>query len=114
MKKIFCLLALVTISLALMASQQQGEEEKMAVKVKNSETVTGVVIVHVQKGVRSLDLQCNEGTFNCAALATGSYLMVQLPKNRGMYDCQNVEMYRGDPEKPEEAEKVGAYCLVEN
>lgn len=40
--------------------------------------------------------------------------MVQLPKNRGMYDCQNVEMYRGDPEKPEAAEKVGAYCLVEN
>lgn len=50
MKKIFCLLALVTVSLALMASQQQGEEEKMSVKVKSSETVTGVVIVHVQKG----------------------------------------------------------------
>ena len=114
MKKIFCLLALFTISLALMASQQQGEDEKTAVKVKSSEIVTGVVILHVQKGVRSLDLQCNEGTFSCAALATGNYLMVQLPKNRGMYDCQNVEMYRGDPDKPEAAEKVGAYCLVEN
>jgi hypothetical protein len=30
-----------------------------------------------------------------------------------MYDCQNVEMYHGDQDKPEAAEKVGEYCLVE-
>jgi hypothetical protein len=30
-----------------------------------------------------------------------------------MYDCKNVEMYQGDKDKPDEAEKVGSYCLVE-
>jgi hypothetical protein len=81
--------------------------------VKNSEVVTGVVIVHVQNAAKSLDLQCNEGAGNCKALSSGNYLMVELPKNYGMYDCQNVEMYRGDSEKPESAQKVGEYCLVE-
>ena len=68
---------------------------------------------NVQNAAKSLDLQCNEGAGNCKALSSGNYLMVELPKNYGMYDCQNVEMYRGDSEKPESAQKVGEYCLVE-
>jgi len=39
--------------------------------------------------------------------------MVELPKNNGLYDCKNVEIYRGDQDKPESAEKIGAYCLME-
>jgi hypothetical protein len=39
--------------------------------------------------------------------------MRQLPENNGMYDCKNVEMYRGEQEKPEDAQKLGAYCLIE-
>jgi hypothetical protein len=49
----------------------------------------------------------------CKALPSGNYLMVKLPKNYGMYDCQNVEMYQGDQDKPEAARKIGEYCMVE-
>jgi len=88
-------------------------QEKTPVKVKSSEVVTGVVIVHVQKDTRTLDLQCNQGASGCKVLESGSYLMVELPKNYGMYDCQNVEMYRVDQDKPEAARKIGEYCMVE-
>jgi hypothetical protein len=88
-------------------------QEKTPVKVKSSQVVTGVVIVHVEKGGNSLELQCNEGAGSCKPLASGDYLMVELPKNYGMYDCKNVEVYRGNVDKPEAAELVGAYCLME-
>ncbi|MGA3091168.1 MAG: hypothetical protein ABSD75_21380 [Terriglobales bacterium] len=91
-------------------------QEKTSVKVKSSEVVTGVVIVHVQKEGKSIDLQCNEGAADCTVLASGSYLMVQLPANYGMYDCKNVEVYRGDADKSSTAAKVakvGAYCVAE-
>jgi len=38
---------------------------------------------------------------------------VRLPKNRGMYDCANAEVYRksagSDP-----GERLGQYCLVQS
>jgi len=71
------------------------------------------VIVHIQKDAKTLELQCNEGAGFCKILQSGNYLMVELPKNNGLYDCKNVEIYRGDQDKPESAEKIGAYCLME-
>jgi len=29
-------------------------------------------------------------------LKTGKYVMAQLPKNRGLYDCQNVDLFPAD------------------
>jgi hypothetical protein len=113
MKRIVSLLAVLLAVVVVLTCNPAIGQEKTPVKVKNSEVVTGVVIVHVQNAAKSLDLQCNEGAGNCKALSSGNYLMVELPKNYGMYDCQNVEMYRGDSEKPESAQKVGEYCLVE-
>jgi len=112
MKKTISLLALLTAALLILSAQAYAQE-KAPIKVKGSEVVTGVVIVHVQKGAKTLDLQCNEGAGNCTNLASGNYLMVELPENHGMYDCKNVEIYRGDQDKPEAAQLVGAYCLVE-
>jgi hypothetical protein len=37
--------------------------------------------------------------------------MVRLPKNRGLYDCANVELYRAI-NGSETEEKVGEYCLT--
>jgi hypothetical protein len=102
------LIVILVISTAALA------QVRMPVKVKNSEVVTGVVIVHVLKNARSLDLQCNEGAGDCKVLPSGDYLMVELPENYGMYDCQNVEIYRGDQRQPESAQKIGEYCLVES
>jgi len=113
MKRIVSLFAMLTAAFVILATAQALAQDKTPVKVKSSEVVTGVVIVHVQKEGKSLDLQCNAGGGTCKALQSGNYLMVELPKNYGMYDCKNVEMYRGDQDKPEAAEKIGDYCLVE-
>ena len=114
MKRIVFLLAVLTVAFAIPATQPAFAQEKTPVKVKSSEVVTGVVIVHVQKDGKSLELQCNEGVPTCKALPGGNYLLVELPKNYGMYDCKNVEIYQGNQDKPEAGEMAGAYCLVEN
>jgi hypothetical protein len=113
MKRTLSLFAVLTMAFVILASAHAIAQEKTPVKVKSSEVVTGVVIVYVQKGAKSLELQCNEGAGYCKALPSGAYLMVELPKNYGMYDCKNVEIYRGDQDKPDAAEMIGAYCLVE-
>jgi hypothetical protein len=113
MKRTVSLLALFTAVFVILVVAQAFAQEKTSVTVKNSELVTGVVIVHIEKAGKSLELQCNEGAGFCKALPSGSYLMVELPKNYGMYDCKNVEIYRGDQNKPEAAEKIGEYCLIE-
>jgi hypothetical protein len=113
MKRTISLLAAATAAFVILATAQALAQDKTPVKVKSSEVVTGVVIVHVQKGAKSLDLQCNQGATTCKSLQSGNYLMLELPENHGMYDCKNVEMYRGDQAKPDEAEKVGDYCLID-
>jgi len=113
MKRTVSLFAVLAAAFVILATAQAFAQDKTPVKVKSSEVVTGVVIVHVQKGAKPLDLQCNEGMSSCKALPSGDYLMVELPKNYGMYDCKNVEMYRGAQDKPEAAEMIGAYCLIE-
>jgi hypothetical protein len=49
---------------------------------------------------------------SCASLKRGTYTMVELPKNFGVYDCRDVEVY---PESPQPAKntKLGEYCLTE-
>ncbi len=113
MKRTVCLFAVLTAAFVILANQPAFVQDKTPVKVKSSEVVTGVVIVHIEKDAKSLELQCNEGAGYCKTLPSGSYLMVELPKNYGMYDCKNVEIYRGDQDKPEAAQMIGAYCLVE-
>jgi hypothetical protein len=113
MKKTISLFAVFTMLFVILATEHTFAQEKTPVKVKSSEVVTGVVIVYVQKGTKSLELQCNEGAGYCKVLPSGNYMMVELPKNYGMYDCKNVEIYRGDQDKPDAAEMMGAYCQVE-
>ncbi|MGA7080746.1 MAG: hypothetical protein WBQ43_08390 [Terriglobales bacterium] len=112
MKRAVSLFTSLTAVFIILVCARALAQEKTPVKVKNSEVVTGVVIVHVQKGGESLELQCNQGAGSCKTLVSGNYLMVELPKNYGMYDCSNVEVYKVDPDKPEEAQLVGAYCLM--
>jgi hypothetical protein len=113
MKRAISLFVVVTAAFVILVAEHGFAQDKTPVKVKSSVVVTGVVVVHVLKDGKPLDLQCNEGATTCKALPSGSYLMLQLPKNHGMYDCKNVEMYRGDQDKPED-EALGNYCLVEN
>ncbi len=105
MKKAIVLIVFVC---ALLAAAQ----EKFTMTVKDSQTVSGVVIVDIQVAGKPAELQCNQGGFRCEQLKRGSYQMVKLPKNRGYYDCQNVEVYAQSADT-EKGQAIGAYCLNE-
>jgi hypothetical protein len=85
---------------------------------------SAVVILDVQVVGKDYLLQCNQGAPGCAVLRNGRYQMVELPKDFGMYECRNVEIYAETvvpsdaikSDKPDKANKddiMGEYCLVE-
>lgn len=106
------------ILLLLMVGVAAPAQDKSTVTVKNSEVMNGVVIVNVaqpataDQAKASFELHCNKDVGSCKAPEPGTYLMVRLPKNWGMYDCANVDLYptSADPEKDQ---KIGEYCLIE-
>jgi len=106
------------ILLVLMLGATLVAQEKSTITVKGSELNNGVVIVMaVQPAISgqsrvSLELHCNKGAGSCKAPQPGSYLMVRLPKNWGMYDCSNVDLYPSSAD-PATSEKIGEYCLIE-
>jgi hypothetical protein len=113
-KSILLVAALVLLLLFIpdaLSAQDQPEPQKITVKSK--EINNGVVILGVQEGKNAFELQCNKDVAGCAALDAGDYLMVRLPKNRGMYDCANAEVYR-KAANSESGEKLGQYCLVDS
>ena len=91
-------------------------QDKSTITVKGSEVSGGVVIITAlqpaidDQAKLSLELHCNKGASACKAPEPGSYIMVRLPKNWGMYDCSNVDLYltTADPAKDQ---KIGEYCL---
>ena len=48
----------------------------------------------------------------CGLHSAGDYVMIRLPKNRGAYDCANVEIYQ-KPADAQAGNKLGQYCLTE-
>ncbi len=105
------LTAVILSSYALAAPVGFGEE-KSQVTVKSSTTTSnGVVIITAAERKQVIELQCNEGASGCTVLKAGRFAMVRLPRNRGMYDCANVELYQVKSGSESE-EKVGQYCLT--
>jgi hypothetical protein len=86
-------------------------QEVSHITVKSAEVNSGVVIITAVEGKTSLELQCNKGMMGCKTLESGTYVIVHLPKNHGMYDCNNVEIFPSGSD-PASAERLGAYCLV--
>lgn len=107
---LFGVFLIVLLAPVALSSQEQLEAQKITVKSK--EVNNGVVILTVQNGNNVFDLQCNKNVSGCTALQPGDYMMVRLPKNRGLYDCANAEVYRTSA-NPEAGDKLGQYCLVE-
>jgi hypothetical protein len=103
--------------LGLFAAAQVMAQEKSTITVKGGEVNNGVVILTVQQAAtpeqsaESFVLHCNKGMSNCKALEAGTYLMVRLPKNWGIYDCANVDLYPATAD-PATSEKLGEYCLI--
>ena len=97
---------------------QLTAQEKSTITVKRTASANGVVIVSVvqesneQQAKASFELHCNTGAVGCQSPQPGSYLMVRLPKNWGMYDCANVDLYPASA-NPATDQKVGQYCIIE-
>ncbi|MGA2904507.1 MAG: hypothetical protein ABSD98_11785 [Candidatus Korobacteraceae bacterium] len=106
------------ILLVVMVAVQLVAQDKSTITVKKSELSNGVVIVTAapaatpNQAKASFDLQCNKDATACKTLEPGSYLMIRLPKNWGMYDCTDVDVY-GASADPATDQKIGEYCLIE-
>jgi hypothetical protein len=117
MKKAMVLFSLLTL-FCVLCTWQVSAQEKSNITVRGSELNNGVVIMDVLKASKAYHLQCNQGAAGCANLKNGSYLMMELPKNFGMYECRDVEVYpesaaTSDASPPDKNKKLGEYCLVE-
>ncbi len=111
MKKV-TFLSLVLL-MVLAATQVLAQRNYEVITVKGLEVNNGVVMLTVQQGSTSLQLQCNANVPVCYTLPPGTYVMVRLPKNWGTYVCANVEVYP-TPVHPENlGEKLGNYCLIQ-
>jgi len=106
------------ILLVLAAGVQLVAQDRSTITVKKTELSKETVIVTAfpqgasNPAKASFELNCNKDANSCKAPEPGTYLMVRLPKNWGMYDCSNVDLYAttADPDKDQ---KIGEYCLVE-
>jgi hypothetical protein len=98
--------------LAALGMLAQEQRDVRTITIKGSEVNNGVVVLAAREGKNSFELQCNKNVSGCAVLEPGNYLMVQLPKNHGVYDCTNVDLYRTTTGS-EVGDKLGQYCLME-
>jgi len=117
MKKVTVLFSLLTL-FCVLCTRHVSAQEKSNITVRGSELNNGVVIMDVQKASKIYQLQCNQGAPGCTSLQNGNYIMVELPKNFGMYECRDVEVYpqsatTADAAVPDKDKKLGEYCLVE-
>jgi hypothetical protein len=87
-------------------------QEKSVITVKGSELNNGVVIVDVVKDGKGYDLECNDASGRCTVLKGGKYLMVEMPKNTGMYECRDVQIY-AEGADPAAGKQIGEYCLTD-
>lgn len=111
MKKRYALLLLLILSL-LFGSSAASAQEKSLIVVRANKRNNGLVILDAMKTGKAYELQCKDGLPSCVALNNGRYQLVELPKEFGMYDCKDVEVY------PESAvagkdKKLGEYCLID-
>jgi hypothetical protein len=88
-------------------------QDKSQITVKDSSTGSGVVLVTIHESGKTFELQCTESAPHCAAPQAGTYWMVRLPKNHGLYDCANVDLYRQAADPDSQGEMIGEYCLNE-
>jgi hypothetical protein len=105
MKKII-LVVVIAMAVAVLA------QERTPLVVKDTSISTGVVIVTAEVAGKAVELQCNQNASGCTPLKSGKYMMVALPKNWGMYDCKNVDVYQ-ETANPDTDQKLGEYCLIQ-
>jgi hypothetical protein len=109
----FCLLVLISlVAVIRKASAQDDEPKREVITVKSAENSGGVIVLTARGEKTTVELQCTKTVPSCANLKPGEYLMLRLPKNRGVYDCMNVRVYDKAAD-PDDAEQLGAYCVTD-
>ena len=88
------------------------DQDRQKITVKSREINNGVVILTAQDDRNSFELRCNKGMSGCAVLDAGEYMMLRLGKNRGLYDCDNAEVYRKSNESGS-SDLLGQYCFAQ-
>jgi hypothetical protein len=107
-KTMFCFLVIFLLQAGSLRAQQ-----KSVVDVKASRFSNGVVLVEILKGAKGFDLQCNQGAPACEPLKAGKYQLLELPKNTGMYECQDVQVFSESDDASDPDKKLGEYCLTD-
>jgi len=115
MKKAAVLFLVLTL-FPLVTAAQVLAQETSSITVKGNQLSNGVVVLDIVKSGKAYQLQCNQSAPGCAVLNNGNYQMVELPKNFGMYECRDVEVFAesAGPTGPEKGKRLGEYCLQEN
>ncbi len=101
-------LVLLVLSACVLLSQ-----EKSLITIQGNSVHNGLRVLDVVKDGKVYKLTCNEGVLSCTALKNGQYQIVQLPKNFGLYDCQDVRLYSESAADTDQAAVLGQYCLEE-
>ena len=101
--------AIVLLLLALSAASLWAQDTS-SITVKQSSRSGDVVLIAVQVDGKAMELHCNQSVLFCSMPKPGDYTMVRLPKNRGIYECSNVDLYEKSAD-PQSASKIGEYCL---
>jgi hypothetical protein len=104
MRRAFFVFVILAAVLALAQDTSQ-------ITIKSGEMNNGVVIIAAVEGKTTVELQCNKGVTGCKIPEPGTYVLVRLPKNHGMYDCANVEIFPKGAD-PTSSERIGAFCLI--
>lgn len=113
---VFSVLVLLFVLFGVAPASTQN---KSIITVKGNKLGDGVVVLEAAKNGQRYRLLCNENMPGCSALKNGRYVMVELPKNFGMYECKDVEVYpelagslNGSVDM-DKSKKLGEFCLEE-
>jgi hypothetical protein len=104
--------SLLFVFFAAVGVLTQEQRELRTITVRSNAVNNGVVILVAQEGRNSFELQCTKNVFGCTVLEPGNYLMARLPKDHGIYECANADIYRTTTDS-KLGNKIGQYCLVE-
>ena len=112
MRKVILLFILLAL-LLVFGTTAAGAQDRSYITVKWNDLNNGVVVIDVVRDGKAYRLTCNQGMQGCASLKNGKYQVVELPRNFGMYECKDVEIYSESAVNPEKNKKLGEFCLEE-
>jgi len=101
------------VLLVLLMAAQAFALDKTLVTVSDAAATNGMVFVSIREAGKGYELQCNQAAAYCGVPKPGEYWMVRLPKNHGMYECANVDLFPQSADTAQHDQITGEYCISE-